>query len=201
MSETLGIVGRTERYFHELQARKDLLVLPPSPIVFDLPMRIRDIHGVEVGSSSHDKAKGLFGAIDLLAHRGARVKIPDDALIVDVVHGYGEGGAEERFKDLANRVVLGIRLNEVEFVYMDFMHVSPTPEVIAARGSTIANGSTLGVVDSSGWTTEPHLHMFAQRIFLTPETGTINPYMTKPLRIRFLDKYLMNFHARFLYPR
>lgn len=201
MSETLGILGRTERYFHELQARKDLLALPPSPIVFDLPLHIRDIHGVEVGSSSHDKAKGLFGAIDLLARRGAKVKLPDNALIVDVVHGYGDGGAHERFKDLANRVVLGVRLNEVQFVYMDFMHVSPTPEVIAARGEFLPNGATLGTVDSSGWTTEPHLHMFAQKVFLTPETGEINPYMTEPLRIRFSDKYLMNFHARYLYPR
>lgn len=201
MSETLGIRGRTEKYFHELQARKDLLSLTPSPIIFDLPLNPRDIHGVEIGSPSHDKDKGLFGAVDLLTHRDAKVWLPNNAIIVDVVHGHGDGGADEQFKNRANRVVLGIRLNEVEFVYMDFMHVSPTPEVIAARGGSLPDGSRLGVVDASGWTTEPHLHMFAQRVFLTPETETINPYLTRPLRIRFSDKYLMNFHARYLYPR
>lgn len=92
-------------------------------------------------------------AYDFPMKRGTPVCAARAGLVVQVVDGFGEGGADNKFRDLVNK----INVLHDDGTFAEYVHLQ--------RGSMrvkvldrVAAGTVLALSGNSGWTTGPHLH-------------------------------------------
>ena len=88
---------------------------------------------------------------------------------------------EDSVNRLGNHVIL--RCGEAEIVFAHLRNAS----VRVAAGDVVAEGDRLGEVGNSGASTEPHLHIHAQR----PASKGMPPISGDPLALRIDGRFLV----------
>lgn len=101
------------------------------------------------GSLSH---RGKF-AYDFPMKRGTPICAARAGLVVQVVDGFGEGGADDRFRDQVNK----INVLHDDGTFAEYVHLQRGSMRVKILDRVVA-GTILALSGNSGWTTGPHLH-------------------------------------------
>ena len=134
-------------------------------------------------SSGYDEWRDLSGSgsasahhgIDFAASTGTPIYSVSDGIVVDVVSGCGVGSYGNTCGGgFGNRVYVAYNNGDGHTYYVIYGHMSAIADNLRV-GDTVAAGSLIGKVGSSGSSTGPHLHLEVRVDSTNSGVQTVNP--------------------------